>query len=463
MSRPEAVTPRRGGPVPASAVPGIVWPAIPDARHAQTFALLAQLELTQWWPPQVLERWQMQQATRILRHAARTVPYYRDRLSQFAEREAPLTAAEWRAIPILTATEFREAGDALMTTRPLDGHDGVFEARTSGSVGAPICIHWNAVNARFHAAVTLRDHLWHGRDPNGKFGVLKRLADDFENAVMAGKAAIWAPGYRSGPMAFFDLRGSVDDALDWLAREDPDYLSAYPTYLRSMLRRSAETGFRPKTLRQAATVSEVVDEDLRRLCQEVWGVRLVDMYSAQEAGFVALQCPDHEHYLVQSECNLVEVLNDAGEPSGAGETGRVVVTPLHNFTQPLIRYDLGDFARVGAPCASGRGLPVLERILGRARNMMKLPDGSRHWVALSNCGLEKIAAIRQMRLIQKSYRDIELKLVVARPLTQAEVLDVRESVGRAVRRDFDLAIDYVDEIPRTAGGKYEDVICEIAD
>jgi phenylacetate-CoA ligase len=59
------------------------------------------------------------------------------------------------------------------------------------------------------------------------------------------------------------------------------------------------------------------------------------------------------------------VLDQRGNPRGPGEVGRVVVTPLNNFAMPLIRYELGDTAEVGAPCACGRGLPVLTRILDR--------------------------------------------------------------------------------------------------
>jgi len=59
----------------------------------------------------------------------------------------------------------------------------------------------------------------------------------------------------------------------------------------------------------------------------------------------------------------------------AGQVGRVVVTDLHNFATPLIRYDLGDYAEMADTCPCGRGLPALKRIMGRRRNMVRLPDG----------------------------------------------------------------------------------------
>ena len=89
------------------------------------------------------------------------------------------------------------------------------------------------------------------------------------------------------------------------------------------------------------------------------------MYTCQEAGYLALQCPDYPHFHVQSENVLLEVVDDVGQPCGPGEVGRVLITSLNNFATPLIRYELGDYAEVGAPCPCGRGLPVLKRIMGR--------------------------------------------------------------------------------------------------
>jgi phenylacetate-coenzyme A ligase PaaK-like adenylate-forming protein len=64
-----------------------------------------------------------------------------------------------------------------------------------------------------------------------------------------------------------------------------------------------------------------------------------------------------------------------------GTPGQVVVTGLHNFVQPFIRYRLGDVAvrrpRSAGPCACGRALPVLERVEGRDDDTFVHPDGHR--------------------------------------------------------------------------------------
>src|SRR3546814_9182283 len=84
---------------------------------------------------------------------------------------------------------------------------------------------------------------------------------------------------------------------------------------------------------------------------------------------------------------------------------------------PMIRYAVGDLAEVGAPCPCGRGLPVLTRILGRARDMLVYPDGRRAWPLLGDMFYTEITAIRQFQIVQHAIDDIEIKLVSTRRLS----------------------------------------------
>ncbi len=77
-----------------------------------------------------------------------------------------------------------------------------------------------------------------------------------------------------------------------------------------------------------------------------------------------------------AETHIVEVLDEAGRPCRPGETGRVVITDLANFATPIIRYEIGDYAEVGrAEAFAGAASRCCNRILGRQRNLIMLPDG----------------------------------------------------------------------------------------
>ena len=121
-----------------------------------------------------------------------------------------------------------------------------------------------------------------------------------------------------------------------------------------------------------------------------------------------------------AESLVVEVLDDEGRACAEGEIGRVVVTDLHNFASPLLRYDIGDYAEVGGRCSCGRTLPTLRRVLGRKRNLMMKADGSRFLPRAGFETFDEIAPIQQYQVIQHALDDIEFKLVSAEPLSPAQ-------------------------------------------
>jgi phenylacetate-CoA ligase len=266
----------------------------------------------------------------------------------------------------------------------------------------------------------------------------------------------------TGPSVGLAVTASTDQQVEWLERQQPDYLHAFATVAVDLLRHIRERGGGPRRLRYLTTFAETLAPEARALCREIWGIELVDIYSAREVGVIALQCPESEHYHVQSEGMLVEVLDERDRPCLPGEVGRVVVTPLHNFATPLIRYAIGDYAEVGRPCSCGRGLPVLTRVLGRVRNMLTLPDGRRVWPRLSETRYDEVAPIRQYQIVQRARDRLEVRLAAERALTATEEARLADLIrARLGHPGFQFDFSYHDRIARTAGGKYEDFRSEI--
>ena len=83
-----------------------------------------------------------------------------------------------------------------------------------------------------------------------------------------------------------------------------------------------------------------------------FGVAVADNYGSTEA-FLAWACPAGSYH-INAEHVIVEVVDDAGNPARPGAPGRVLVTTLQNRIMPLVRYEIGDYARRARhmPCAS---------------------------------------------------------------------------------------------------------------
>lgn len=449
--------------MPRSAVPGIRWPAIPALRDSYVLALLDQLERSEWWSSATLLAHQLRQLDNLLVHAARTVPLYRRRLNVLAPlRPGELTLEKWRQIPVLGRAEFQDVQAEAVSNAVPESHGTVSETTTSGSLGRPVTIKITAVTGAFFTAIHLRYHIWHRRDLSATVCAIHPLRKKPQlEAAKADKALPWVPVFRTGRMYFLDSRVPVREQFDWLIRHEPKYLLTKPSNLRALIQYSRETDTVPRGLSQVSTLSEIVEPALRDDCAQAWGAIVCDVYSCEELGMVAIQCPDHPHYHVQSESVFVEVLNERGEACAPGETGRVVVTDLHNFAMPLIRYEIGDFAEVGEACACGRGLPVLSRIMGRQRNMLTLPSGDTMWPSFHPDLFLSVARVRQLQLIQHRVDEIEVKLVVPEVLTAEQEAKIAENLADSLGHRFRFRFTYVEEIPTGSGGKFEDFISKL--
>ncbi len=438
----------------------MTWPAVPPRPGQELLSLLFQFEQTQWWHPQRLEAMQFRQLRGVLRFARRQVPYYQRRLAQL-ERIGKLDWELWRQLPLLTRADIQEADQSLIAKTTPKGHGRMIDITTSGSSGSPVRVKGNRVTGLFFRALNVRNHLWHRRDFQGLFCSIRFLKSGGAKAPDGRDSTYWSFVFPTAPSAVLNVFSSLDEQLDWLQRKQPAYLLTYPSNLEHLIRRMQERELELPTLRDAGTFGEAVGVPLRELCRESLGVPLIDMYSSMEFGMLALQCPLHEHYHVQSENVLLEVLNDFDQPCQPGEVGRVVATCLNNFATPLIRYDIGDLAEVGEPCDCGRGLPVLKRVIGRVRNMLVMPDGSKRWPGVFISNLRDVVPVRQMQFVQQTVHDLLVRLVVPRAVTAEEEEALRQRVGEMLGEHFGITFEYLDHIPRLPGGKYADFICEV--
>ena len=451
---------------PASSISGIDWPSLPGRRAALMMAALQQLEDSAWWDSETLRRHQWGQITLLLAHAWETVPFYRQRLAGAGYRGVDSGADfSWTSIPVLDRRSLLDAGSDLKSRHLPAGHLPLSTITSTGSTGTAVTVSGTAMTRYLWSALTVRDHMWQGRDMSTTLAAIrhdhggKAAYPHGQRGRAWGVAASW--GFPSGPSYLLDIMTPVEDQARWLAKLDPEYLLTHPTNAEALARHCLEAAIRLPALRQVQTVSEAPSAQVRSLCQEAWNATVADTYSAQEVGYMALQCPGHEHYLVQAENVVVEVLDADGRQCGPGQVGRVVVTALHNFATPLIRYDIGDYAEVGEPSPCGRGLPVLTRILGRHRAMLTLPSGQRIWPFFGANQLFEAAPLRQIQLVQTDRDRLVLRSVVARPPSASEEAAMRTIIQERLGHPFRIDLEYPDSLPRGAGGKYEDFRSEV--
>jgi len=462
--------PHGNGPfTPISELSSVSWPAILSGEGAQLLAVLQQLEQSQWWSAEELRSFQFQQLSLLLQHACKTVPFYKSKRYQISNTHKPLTYDAWQTLPLLTRNEIQQHEFELISNDTPKQHGKIGVSNTSGSAGQPITVHKTLLNQFFWNAFTLREHFWHKRDFSGKLAVIRtgRTGQGVGEKLGGNTHPNWgapvANLYETGTAATLDISTPIRFQAEWLIHHNPEYLLSYPSNIAALAEYFLQHGKSLSNLRQIRTISEMIKPGLYKLCEKAFGINdIVDTYSSREIGYIAFQCPKGSYH-IQSENALVEVINEKGEPCSPGEIGRVVVTDLHNFSMPLLRYEILDYAEVGEPCSCKRGLPTLRRIVGRQRNMLKLPNGDRQWVNFAVEKYRDIAPVKQAQLVQKTLDKLELRLVVERKLTETEEVNLAKLICTSIAHKFDISFDYRSDILRSKNGKFEEFYTEIGD
>lgn len=444
-----------------SILPDIQWPPIPAPQSAQLITLMHYLEKNQWHSADEIKQQQIKQLSKLVFHAASTVPYYQNKFKFLNNLDNPKALWEqWQEIPLLTREDLQGAETDIYSASLMKEHGAAVEVSTSGSTGRSVTVLKNHVTSFFNDVLILRDHLWHQRDFTATLGAIRFTVDDEAIPPFGKTYENWgnatSPLIPTGPCVLLRVC-SIEEEAEWLKRVNPDYLLCFPSTLKELIRYYDARQIKLPRLREVRTFGEIVEPELREEVKAKLNVKLTDIYSASEVGYIATQCPNNEHYHVQSENVFLELLNEQGNPCMPGEMGKVVVTALHNFASPLIRYDIGDYAIAGESCTCGRGLPVLSQILGRKRNLITFPDGTKKWPAFAylDVSLKDLFKNSQFQLIQHSVEHIEVKTTCPANPPHIES-ELEKKIQKLFSYPFRVSFTYVNHIPRDPSGKFED-------
>ena len=443
-------------------MPQVAWPEITGKGLDCLVSLISALDATQHLSAGEISRNQRVQLKVLVQHASKHSPHFARRLRRAGVKPADIIKpGALQRLDVLRRRDIQSAGEALRCAEVPPRHLPLNKGETSGSTGEPVVVIRTALNRLFWMAMTMREHAWNKRD----FSL--RSTSVRANIPALAYLDNWGPPagllFKTGRSQGIPITADAAQQAAWIKDFDPTYLLHYPSSLEALCDHCGKHSINFTSLRQIRSIGETLSPALRTRAEKILGAKVVDTYSSNEVGVIAIECPLSGLYHIMAENLLVEILNEDGTPSASGEIGRVIITDLHNFATPVVRYDIGDYAEVGEPCPCGRGLPALKRILGRERNLVAMPDGTRHWPLVGFDAFRDVAPVMQYQLLQHDSQNIEMRLVVERKLTVAEERELQRIVQSSLGYSFDIRFTYFPgNIPRGPGGKFEEFICLVS-
>ncbi len=415
------------------------------------------LNATQWLSPAQIKELQDEKLRRLMRHAYRSVPYYRGRMQERGLRPEDIRGVEdLHKLPFLTKDDVRRHLHFDIMQEGVS-HADILRISTSGSTGEPFVCYADRAQLEFRWAATLRSQEWTGYrfgDPTLRLwhqtiGMSQKQA--FQEHLDA-----WFAN-RSFVPVFEMTTDSLERIAKLIEEKRPVLIDGYAeafNFLAGYIDSRGGLGFRPKALMSSA---QSLPPSSRQLIEKAFGCAVFDKYGSREFSGIAYETDAHNGHAVVAEGYVVEILVD-GRPAQPGEVGEVVVTDLNNFCMPFIRYRIGDLAEAidnSQPSICGRGLPRIGNIQGRVQSIIQGTDG--HFVPgtfFAHALKEYDYAISRFQVVQEEPGAIKFRVVKAARYSDDTMDEIKALIRRYLGESLRIDVVFEDQIAMVRTGKH---------
>ena len=439
-----------------------LWETAVRGRNTPT--LIAQLERTQWRSRDEIEALRVGALRRLLDHAYRNVPFYRSRFDALSMTPGDIRSiADLAQLPVLT----RDQGiESYTARRSLRGPRPTISKSTGGTTGQPMRFGYDAGSEDFRQAVKLRGWGWAGYRmgaPTLYYWLLPRAPSRAQQLKMRVDRALKRETYIDCTHRSI---ADMDAVVASIRKTRPETIVTFSQAIADLARHINQGGLRTWETIPVLCSAERLSPADRAEVAEAFGPAVYETYGCREMMLIAAECEAHAGMHSSAENIIVEVivtdLDGSQRAADPGESGDVVLTDLHNFGMPFIRYAIGDRAILAKEgmCSCGRSLPRIASIEGRVAETLRDGAGANVSGLLFNVLLTPYASqVRQFQAVQHKHGGITLKLVENQNLDE-----VTRAAIQLRSRDLVPGIDVqaliVDEIPLARSGKRQIVIVE---
>jgi phenylacetate-coenzyme A ligase PaaK-like adenylate-forming protein len=450
----------------------VLFPAWGRIQRRPTLEHLRYLEQSQWRSADEIAALQSIALRRLLRHAHAHVPFYRDRFEAAGIHPTDVvTAADLQKLPLLTREEAQESSAQRRSLAPPFAS---ITKRTSGSTGQPLEFAYDAGSEWWRQAVRMRGYGWAGYRQGDRTLHYWGLPYRRPHPKLWWRTVdrVWVAGDRGLRREYWvdsTVRSEerLAHAVEVIRRKRPSTIVCYAQAGVELARYVVATAARSWLTIPVLCGAEPLLPGDREVVEQAFGPAVFDTYGNREVMLIASECEAHQGLHVQAEHLVVELVvrdeaTGATRAAAPGEVGEIVLTDLHNFAMPFIRYVNGDLATAadGTACPCGRGLPRIASVEGRTSDTLEDGHGRKVGGMTLMIFLAELApAVRQYQVVQWRDRSLTLRLVAGSTLDASIKEEIHVQFGRSLP-GVPVTIEVVDVIEPAAAGKRRFIVVE---
>lgn len=302
----------------------------------------------------------------LARLKASKTPYWKEKLATAPDLKSIEQIEE---LPFTVKAELRDTYPFDMLAIALD--DTVRVHASSGTRGKPTVVAYTAADVSVFADVNARSIACAGGGPGDVFHIA------YGYGLFTGGLGLHYGAERLGATAVPASGGNPGLQLQLIVDLSAAGIACTPSFGMLLAERvRAEEIEDQITIRYGVFGAEPWSDAYRNQLEDAWGgIDACDIYGLSEVigPGVAMECREEKRGLHVFEDHFYPEIVDpeTGEPLPAGQQGELVLTTLTKEAQPVLRYRTGDITGlIEEPCSCGRTFRRIERIAGRADDML---------------------------------------------------------------------------------------------
>lgn len=387
--------------------------------------------------------------------AVRRFPQYAEKVrSRRGALPAPDEAFSLEELPIWT----RRDQHTLFSGLPGPPVPDSFVHATGGSTGEPTRFYVSRESYEWRTAVSDRAYAW-------------AEAEEGRSSFYVWGTAVYPPSrgrqikmhihHRLQRRTYFDSFEFDDErkaaCCRAINRARPHALVGYAGNLARLARFvDRHPGVLTWRARTAVTAAEGLHPGQRELVEATLADDVFMSYGSREFMLIGMECHEHQGYHMASDNLVVEVVDRAGRPAPHGETGRILITDLHNAANPFIRYEIGDLGAIDdpqEPCPCGLPFPRLARVDGRAQETIRLPDGADATALFMPHLMKEFAWVESYQVCQSDRHGITVRLVTRRAFDGRDTAPIEQALRGRLGTQLGVRFERVEALRTTGSGK----------
>ena len=256
--------------------------------------------------------------------------------------------------------------------------------------------------------------------------------------------------------AFSLSESQLNELCEKLNNTNKHFLSGYASSLNVIAEFVLKNNYNIK-LQSVISLGDKMFDNYRRNIENAFNCKVFDTYGSNEGLMIAAQ-KDLDYLYILSPHVYIEIVDDKNNSVPDGEIGNILVTRLDADAMPLIRYKLGDLGillpKSKYPKVRELNYPLLQQIVGRDTDVVKLPSGKKLIVHSFTGIFEFIPEIKQFKVIQNVIEEITILYIKDLHFKEETLEKITQELQKHIQdKNFNIHYIEVTNIEPTKSGK----------